>query len=68
MKIVAGGQTGVDMAALQFAQGFRIPYGGWVPKGRMNEAGRIPDHFIGLKETTVIGRRRANQTETSGGQ
>lgn len=51
VKIVTGGQTGVDLAALQFARQNGLAYGGWVPKGRMNEAGRIPDHFNGLIET-----------------
>ncbi len=51
MKIVSGGQTGVDLAALTFAKDNAFSYGGWVPKGRMNEAGRIPDSFTGLRET-----------------
>lgn len=51
MKIVTGGQTGVDMAALQFASDTGIAYGGWVPKGRTNEAGRIPRKFKGLTQT-----------------
>jgi hypothetical protein len=32
-KLVSGGQTGVDRAALDFAIENNIPYGGWVPKG-----------------------------------
>jgi hypothetical protein len=32
-KLVSGGQTGVDRAALDFAIAHNIPYGGWVPKG-----------------------------------
>ena len=32
-KLVSGGQTGVDRAALDFAIEHGIPYGGWVPKG-----------------------------------
>ncbi|WP_419555537.1 putative molybdenum carrier protein [Ruegeria lacuscaerulensis] len=51
VKIVAGGQTGVDLAALQFALENNIPYGGWVPRGRTNEAGQIPERFSGLIET-----------------
>lgn len=51
MKIISGGQTGVDLAALEFAHTHGLPYGGWVPKGRTNEVGRIPDHLTGLKET-----------------
>ncbi|MGQ0741204.1 MAG: putative molybdenum carrier protein [Alphaproteobacteria bacterium] len=32
-RIVSGGQTGVDRAALDFAIENSIPYGGWCPKG-----------------------------------
>ena len=44
-KIVNGGQTGVDTAALEFALRNDIPYGGWIPKGRRNENGCVPKHF-----------------------
>ncbi len=50
MKIVSGGQTGVDLAALEFAIQRGLSYGGWVPKGRINEAGRIPERYSGLTE------------------
>lgn len=63
LKIISGGQTGVDTAALDFARGNGIPTGGWVPKGRTNEAGKIPDYFDGMRETlseNVIERTRLN--------
>jgi len=41
-KIISGGQTGADRAALDFAIDNDIPYGGWVPKGRRTEDGRLP--------------------------
>jgi hypothetical protein len=50
-KIVSGGQTGADRAALDFALENEIPIGGWVPKGRLAEDGRIPDRYSGLVET-----------------
>jgi hypothetical protein len=50
LKIVSGGQTGVDRAALEWALTHRIPYGGWCPKGRRAENGTIPSRFK-LKET-----------------
>ncbi|HKA15952.1 MAG TPA: putative molybdenum carrier protein [Myxococcota bacterium] len=50
-KIVSGGQTGVDRAALDFALANGIRIGGWVPKGRLAEDGRIPEHYSGLIET-----------------
>jgi putative molybdenum carrier protein len=44
-KIISGGQTGVDQAGLDFAIEFGIAHGGTVPKGRISEAGRIPDRY-----------------------
>lgn len=41
-KIISGGQTGVDRAALDVAIEMGIPHGGWVPKGRKAEDGVIP--------------------------
>ena len=32
-RIISGGQSGVDRAALDFAIDHAIPYGGWCPKG-----------------------------------
>jgi hypothetical protein len=45
MKIISGGQTGADRAALDYAIEFSIPYGGWVPKGRKTEDGTLPDKY-----------------------
>jgi len=50
-KIVSGGQTGADRAALDFALGHGMAVGGWVPKGRLAEGGVIPDRYVGLIET-----------------
>jgi predicted Rossmann-fold nucleotide-binding protein len=44
-KIISGGQTGVDRAALDAAMELGIPCGGWCPQGRRAEDGRIPDHY-----------------------
>lgn len=44
-KIVSGGQTGVDRAALDAAIALGIPHGGWCPKGRLAEDGPIPPHY-----------------------
>lgn len=49
-KIVSGGQTGVDQAAIDAAIAKLLPYGGWCPKGRIAENGLIPAHYV-LKET-----------------
>jgi hypothetical protein len=53
-KIVSGGQTGVDRAALDVALELDIPCGGWCPKGRRAVDGRIPDRYP-LKETPSSG-------------
>ncbi len=50
MKIVSGGQTGVDRAALDVAIDLGIPHGGWCPRGRRAEDGVIPQRFA-LRET-----------------
>jgi hypothetical protein len=50
LKIVAGGQTGVDRAALEWALANDVPHGGWCPKGRKAEDGVIPPQFQ-LRET-----------------
>ena len=44
-RIVSGGQTGVDLAALDAALALGIPCGGWVPRGRFNEDGLIALHY-----------------------
>jgi predicted Rossmann-fold nucleotide-binding protein len=49
-KIISGGQTGVDRAALDVALELDIPCGGWCPKRRRAEDGRIPQRYH-LKET-----------------
>lgn len=49
-RIISGGQTGVDRAALDAALEVGIPCGGWCPKGRQAEDGPIPDWYP-LQET-----------------
>jgi hypothetical protein len=44
-RIISGGQTGVDRAALDVAQELGIPCGGWCPQGRRAEDGKIPDSY-----------------------
>jgi hypothetical protein len=45
VKIISGGQTGVDRAALDVAPKHGIESGGWCPTGRLDEFGRIPDRY-----------------------
>jgi Circularly permutated YpsA SLOG family len=44
-RIVSGGQTGVDRAALDVAIALGIPHGGWCPLGRIAEDGQIPSCY-----------------------
>jgi len=48
-KIISGGQTGADRAALDVAIKLSIPHGGWVPKGRIAEDGPLSERYQ-LKE------------------
>ena len=49
-KIISGGQSGVDRAALDAAIKSNIYHGGWCPKGRKAEDGTIPKCYF-LQET-----------------
>lgn len=49
-KIVSGGQTGVDRAALDAAMALGIACGGWCPHGRRALDGLIAPHYP-LRET-----------------
>lgn len=49
-RIVSGGQTGADIAALDWAIANNVEHGGWCPKGRRSEDGPIPSQYQ-LKET-----------------
>ena len=45
LKIVSGGQTGVDQGALEAALDLGLVWGGWVPKGWRAENGTVPERF-----------------------
>lgn len=51
-RIVSGGQTGADVAALDWAIARGVEHGGWCPKGRRSEKGRIPPQY-NLTETPL---------------
>jgi hypothetical protein len=56
-KIVSGGQTGADRAALDFAINHGVEHGGWCPKGRLAEDGRIAEKYQ-LQEMLRSGYRQ----------
>jgi Circularly permutated YpsA SLOG family len=45
IKIISGGQIGVDQAALRAARDCGLEIGGWCPPGRVCESGVIPPEF-----------------------
>ena len=45
LRIISGGQTGVDRAALDVAIELGLPHGGWCPMGRLAEDGFIPVRY-----------------------
>ena len=59
-KIVSGGQTGADRAALDVAIEYGIPHGGWVPRGRKTEDGRLSERYH-LKEIQSISYPRRTE-------
>ncbi|MCF8379556.1 MAG: putative molybdenum carrier protein [Bacteroidales bacterium] len=68
LKIISGGQTGVDRAALDFALKNKLKTGGWCPRGRKAEDGVISDLYP-LKETPSADyqqRTRKNIEESDG--
>jgi hypothetical protein len=67
-KIISGGQTGVDRAALDVALELGLPCGGWCPKGRRAEDGPIPERYP-LRETSSPAypqRTRCNVLDSDG--
>ncbi|MEO0248919.1 MAG: putative molybdenum carrier protein [candidate division WOR-3 bacterium] len=68
LRIISGGQTGVDRAALDAALEMGIPCGGWCPKGRLAEDGCISQRYP-LKETRTSQyqeRTRLNVRDSEG--
>jgi Circularly permutated YpsA SLOG family/Domain of unknown function (DUF6794) len=60
-KIISGGQTGADRAALDFAIKHKIPHGGWAPKGRIAEDGPLPKKYKLTESPTTSYQRRTEQ-------
>lgn len=62
MKIISGGQTGVDRAALDAAIEMGVPYAGWCPKGGWAEdlprAPGLLAIYDGLRQTPLLSPRQ----------
>lgn len=66
-KIVSGGQTGADRAALDWAIAYQITHRGWCPKGRKAEDGIIASRynlqqFANKPATKELSNRAEKQT------
>jgi len=60
IRIITGGQTGVDRTALDWAIRHRIPHGGWCPLDRTAEDGIIPLRY-NLRETYLEDPRQRTE-------
>ena len=67
-KIVSGGQTGADRAGLDFAIEVGLAHGGYVPKGRKAEDGRIDEKYaiVELSGSSYPERTKRNVRESDG--
>ena len=67
-KIISGGQTGADQAALDAAIKLGIPHGGWIPKGRLTENGPLPDKYklMEMTGTAYVLRTEQNVIDSNG--
>lgn len=67
-KIVSGGQTGADRAALDVAIRWGFPHGGWCPKGRKAEDGRISAQYQLLEtpSASYLQRTERNVRDSDG--
>ena len=66
LKIVSGGQTGVDRGALDAALAAGAPCGGWCPRGRRAEDGPIPERYplVETRSADYAARTRANVADS----
>jgi hypothetical protein len=67
-KIISGGQTGVDRAALDVALAMGIDCGGWCPKGRRAEDGPIASRYplVETASTAYSQRTKRNVRDSDG--
>ena len=68
IRILSGGQTGADRAALDAAMAAGVPCGGHCPLGRRAEDGRIPDRYplLELPTDSYPARTRRNVADADG--
>jgi hypothetical protein len=57
-RIVSGGQSGADEAALDWAIAHGVAHGGWCPKGRRAEHGTIDPRYLLTETPHAVYRER----------
>lgn len=55
MKIISGGQTGADRAALDVAIALKLDYGGYIPRKRRAENGSLSAKYDRMIELDTVG-------------
>lgn len=67
-KIISGGQTGADIAALDAAIEYGIDYGGSIPKGRLTESGPLAERYqlTELQSSSYPARTEKNVLDSDG--
>ena len=68
-KVISGGQTGADRGGIVAAIQCGVSYGGWLPRGRMAEDGKVPAEYTAMVEMTRGGypkRTEANVVDSDG--
>jgi hypothetical protein len=68
LRIISGGQTGVDRGALDAALDLGVECGGWCPAGRLAEDGTIPEQYpvVELANAGYAERTVQNVTDSDG--
>src|ERR1700730_405793 len=68
LKIISGGQTGVDRGALDAALALQVECGGWCPTGRLAEGGAIPKRYpvVELPNAGYAERTARNVADSDG--
>jgi hypothetical protein len=68
LKVISGGQTGVDRGALDAALAAHFPCGGWCPADRKAEDGEVPEEYpvTPLRHGGYRARTRKNVEESDG--
>ncbi len=61
LKVISGGQTGADRAALDWAIANGVPHGGWCPKGRKAEDGPIAAKYARQETPSAAYLQRTEQ-------